>query len=260
MQDHKLKILVTGGNGYVAQSLIKAFKHAYDITSISRGDFDLTNYDDTCKFLKDKFFDVVIHTAVVGGNRLKEEDDTIIRQNLDMYYNLINNKEHFGRFISFGSGAELGWPTTPYGYSKRIIAESMSKRDYCLNIRIFAVFDENELDRRFIKSNILRYINKQSMLIHEDKLMDFFYMKDFITLVDYSIQRENWLYPSVDCTYPESLSLYNIAQIINTLDSHKVDIDVVKSNGKPYVGNYIGMQIPIIGLENGIREVYSSLK
>ena len=119
------KILITGGNGYIATSLYKALKDKYDITKVSRADFDLTNYAATCEFLQDKYFDVVIHTAVVGGNRLQEEDDSILRSNLDMYYNLINNKEHFGRFISFGSGAELGWPTTPYGYSKRIIAESM---------------------------------------------------------------------------------------------------------------------------------------
>ena len=102
------KILITGGNGYIATSLYKALKDKYDITKVSRADFDLTNYAATCEFLQDKYFDVVIHTAVVGGNRLQEEDDSILRSNLDMYYNLINNKEHFGRFISFGSGAELG--------------------------------------------------------------------------------------------------------------------------------------------------------
>ena len=256
------KILITGGNGYIATSLYKALKDKYDITKVSRADFDLTNYAATCEFLQDKYFDVVIHTAVVGGNRLQEEDDSILRSNLDMYYNLINNKEHFGRFISFGSGAELGWPTTPYGYSKRIIAESMLKRDYCLNIRIFAVFDENELDRRFIKSNILRYINQGDMIIHENKGMDFFYMKDLITLVDHCMQREEWLYNTIDCRYAESYSLMEIAQIINTLDKYKVGIGmgVAKPDGKPYTGNYVGMQIPLIGLEDGIREVYSLLK
>ena len=256
------KILITGGNGYIATSLYKALKDKYDITKVSRADFDLTNYAATCEFLQDKYFDVVIHTAVVGGNRLQEEDDSILRSNLDMYYNLINNKEHFGRFISFGSGPELGWPTTPYGYSKRIIAESMLKRDYCLNIRIFAVFDENELDRRFIKSNILRYINQEDMIIHENKVMDFFYMKDLITLVDHCMQREEWLYNTIDCRYAESYSLMEIAQIINTLDKYKVGIGmgVAKPDGKPYTGNYVGMQIPLIGLEDGIREVYSLLK
>lgn len=255
-----MKVLITGAKGYIAQSLMKALNEKYDITGISRDDFDLTNYEATCKFLEGKYFDIVIHTAVVGGNRLKEEDDTIIRQNLDMYYNLINNKECFGRFISFGSGAELDWPTTPYGYSKRIIAESMSKKDYCLNIRVFAVFDENELDRRFIKSNILRYINNQDMLVHENKLMDFFYMKDLTNLVRHYIQQPDWSSKVIDCKYVQSYTLCEIANMINNLDAYKVNIDVGNMQGKPYVGEYKTMPIEVIGLDTAVQQVYNILK
>jgi dTDP-4-dehydrorhamnose reductase len=254
------KVLITGGNGYIAQSLYKALNHKYDITTITRADFDLTNYKATCDYLESKYFDVVIHTAVVGGNRLLEEDHSVMQSNLDMYYNLINSKDHFGKFISFGSGAELGWPTTRYGYSKRIIAESMLKRDYCLNLRIFAVFDENELDRRFIKSNILRYLRQEDMVVHEDKLMDFFYMKDLVTLVDYHLQQEQWLFSEIDCSYTKSYTLCEIAHMINKLGKYRVGIDVGNQQGKPYIGNYLGLQIPLVGLENGIREVYNLLK
>ncbi len=256
-----MKVLITGGSGYIAQSLLNGLDcKKYDITIVDRSHFDLTNYNAVCNFFSEKYFDVVIHTAIVGGNRLKEEDDSIIRQNLDMYYNLMNNNQHFGKFISFGSGAELGWPTTPYGYSKRIIAESMSKRDNCLNLRIFAVFDENEEDRRFIKSNIKRYLNREDMLVHEDKYMDFFYMQDLITLVDYHLCRQDWLFSEIDCRYTDCYKLSEIASIINKLDNYKVDICVAQSEGKPYVGNYVGLPISLVGLENGIRNVYKTLK
>ena len=254
------KILITGGNGYIAQSLYRALNHKYDITTITRADFDLRDYKATCDFLTGKYFDIIIHTAVVGGNRLKEEDSTILEDNLDMYYNLIHNKDHFDRFISFGSGAELDWPTTPYGISKRIIAESMLKKDYCLNLRVFAVFDHNELDRRFIKSNILRYINQEDMVVHENKLMDFFYMRDLVHLVDYHIQQKEWLHSVIDCRYVKSYTLHEIAQMINKLSKYRVGIDVVNQQGKPYTGNYIGLLIPLVGLEDGIREVYNLLK
>jgi dTDP-4-dehydrorhamnose reductase len=254
------KILITGGNGYIARSLYKALHHKYEITTINRSTFDLTNYARTCEFLQDKYFDVVIHTAIIGGNRLIEEDDSIIKQNLDMYYNLVNNQQHFGKFISFGSGAELDWPTTPYGYSKRIIAESMSKRDNCLNLRIFAVFDENEKDRRFIKSNIKRYLSREDILVHEDKFMDFFYMQDLIALVDYHLCRQDWLFSEIDCKYTDCYKLSEVASMINKLDNYKVDVCVAQTEGKPYVGNYIGLPIPLIGLEKGIMDVYSILK
>jgi nucleoside-diphosphate-sugar epimerase len=252
-------ILITGARGYIAQSLTKALASDYNITGITRDDFDLTNYHDTCKFLQGKYFDTVIHTAVVGGNRLREEDSTIIKQNLDMYYNLINNKQHFGRFITFGSGAELEWPTTPYGYSKRIIAESMSVKDYCLNLRIFAVFDENELERRFIKSNITKYLRKENMIVHENKRMDFFYMKDLISVVKHILEQPEHGSRLMHCTYEKSHTLYEIAQMINNLSHHKVEIHVANQEINPYIGLYDLPPIELVGLERGIQEVFAKL-
>ena len=179
-----MKILITGGNGYIAKSIYSALHDKHDITTVTRQDFDLTCWASAYKFFYDKSFDVVIHTATSGGSRLKEETDLVIRENLLMYRNLLNHQDKFTKFISFGSGAELSNPTTPYGISKQMIADSMFSKPNFLNLRIFAVFDENELDTRFIKSNIQRYIDHEDMLIHEDKQMDFFYMEDLVNLVD----------------------------------------------------------------------------
>jgi nucleoside-diphosphate-sugar epimerase len=255
------RVLITGGNGYIATSLFKSLKDKYDITTITRRDFDLTDYTATSEFFEGKYFDVVIHTAIVGGNRLQNEDCSMLQHNVSMYYNLISFQEtNFNKFISFGSGAELDYPTTPYGVSKRIIAESMANRDNCLNLRIFAVFDEYELDRRFIKSNVIRYINKEDLAVYENKAMDFFYMEDLINLVEYYLSREDWLFNVIDCKYQKSHTLLEIAQIINKLDNYKVDINVGNREGKPYVGNYVGLPIPLVGLERAIQHIYQSLK
>jgi nucleoside-diphosphate-sugar epimerase len=208
-----------------------------------------------------KYFDYVIHTAVVGGSRLGAEDAAVLKQNLEMYSNIMRNKSHFGKFISFGSGAELRWPTTPYGHSKQIIAESMSSKDYCINIRIFAVFDENELATRFIKSNILRYLNKEDMIIHSNMYMDFFYMKDLVRLVDYFLQTETWPYRTIDCRYLATHTLTEIAAMINYHDNYRVGIQVQDTVFQSaYSGSYIGLPIETIGLEKGIKEVYSLIK
>ena len=254
------KVLITGGNGYIAKSLYVALRTKYDITVVTRQDFNLLDYQATTAYLQDKYFDFIIHTAIVGGNRLREEDANTLAQNLSMHYNLIENKDRFGRLISFGSGAELNWPATPYGFSKRIIAESMLNTNYCLNLRIFAVFDENELDRRFIKSNIIRYINQEDMRIHENKRMDFFYMKDLITLVDYHLKRDEWLFKEVDCVYEKSFTLLEIAKMINQLEDYKVEIKVENLTESSYTGLYKDLKIPLIGLQNGIAEVYKKLK
>ena len=172
-----MKVLITGGNGYIAKSLYNAFKNQYDITSITRQDFDLTDSFNTLKYFSDKYFDVVIHCAISGGSRLKLDTWKDMDNNLKMYYNLLNCKDKFGKLIHFGSGAETNASESPYGLSKKVIAKSILEQDNFYNIKIFGVFDENELDTRFIKGNIKRYINKEPILIHQDKFMDFFYMK-----------------------------------------------------------------------------------
>jgi GDP-L-fucose synthase len=254
-----MKILITGGNGYIAKSLCNSLKNTYEIITLTRNNFDLNHFKVLDSYLKHKYFDVVIHCAVSGGSRLKEDTIGDMDNNLQMYYNLLNCKDRFGKLIHFGSGAEITQPETPYGLSKRVISKSISEQENFYNIRIFAVFDENELDTRFIKVNIKRYINKEPIIIHQNKFMDFFYMKDLISLVDYYIQSEN---PpkEIDCSYQQSYSLFDIANMINELDTHKTQIIFNNGGmGEKYCGNSNTL-LNYIGLEVGITNIYNKLK
>ena len=260
--DRLKKILITGGNGYIAKSLYSALCSKYDITLLTRNDFDLTNRNEVKDYFSNKCFDVVIHTAVNGGNRLLLEDPNIVFSNLLMYDNLIRCKDHFRKLIHFGSGAEE-LAETPYGFSKHIIDQLMQSDTQNTNIKIYAVFDEHELDRRFIKSNILRYINREDMIIHPDKKMDFFYMKDLISLVDWVInQREEGSHiQNINCSYLEKYSLLQIAEIINSLSDYKVKIKLEEKEPlEDYCGSYQVMPFKLIGLEEGIKEIYNKLK
>lgn len=254
-----MNILITGGNGYIAKSLSKALGNEYNITSITRNNFDLTNREATNKWFGGKYFDVVIHTAIKGGSRLNQEDGDVFYQNLQMFYNLYHNKHRFNKFIHFGSGAELGQPNTPYGLSKKIINELIQPELGFYNLRIFAVFDENELDTRFIKGNIKRYLNKEEIIIHQDKQMDFFYMGDLVKLVKHYIN-ENHLPKVTECRYGQSIKLSDIANLINNLSNHKVPVKILDSaEGKPYIGNTY-KDLPYIGLKQGILKIYNNLK
>ena len=253
------RILITGGNGYIAKSLYNVIKDKYEITSITRQDFDLTDQFETSKYFSNKFFDVIIHCAVSGGNRLESDSWEVMDNNLKMYYNLLNCKNKFGKLIHFGSGAETNTPESPYGLSKRVITNSISEIDNFYNIKIFGVFDENELNTRFIKGNIKRYINKEPMIIHYDKFMDFFYMKDLISLVDYYIINNN-LPKQIDCSYTGLYKLSEIANIINDLDDHKVDIQIKKEGMTMSYYGIANVLLEYTGLKQGIKEVYNKLK
>jgi nucleoside-diphosphate-sugar epimerase len=253
-----MKILITGSNGYVAKALIQSLRKDHSIICLSRSEADLTSLLEVNHFFyKHGTFDVVIHTAIIGGRRTKSEDGKTIDNNIKMYYNLLENQNSFSRFISFGSGAELLALDTPYGISKRLIADSMKFKDNFTNIRIFGCFDHNEADNRFIKGNIIRYINKEPIQIYENKQMDFFFMEDLVSIVKYCLAQEN-APKEINCSYKEKYSLHQIAEIINRLGNYNVSISSNNSSGKDYIGEF-NLPIPYLGLEKGIRLVYNKL-
>jgi nucleoside-diphosphate-sugar epimerase len=257
-----MKVLITGGNGYIGKSLFLALRQLYDVTSIGRDDVDLTISKDVTKFFEDKYYDVVIHCAIVGGSRLKQDSIDVLDNNLKMYYNLLENRNKYNRFINFGSGAEKYMPDTPYGKSKSIISDSIRYKQNFFNIVVYGVFDENELNTRFIKSNIIRYINGEPMLVDGNKKMSFFYMKDLIKLVTHIIATPSEKLMNVNyAAYIGTPSLLDIANMINSLDAKKVKIYVGIDPVEDYECTYnAGYLLDYIGLVGGIIEVYNKLK
>ena len=259
-----MKVLITGGNGYIGKSLYQSLKDKHHITTTTRQHFDLSSYDSTCEWLNEKEFDIVLHTAIVGGSSFlgdrREQDEVFtMQQNLGMYNNLLVNKDHFKKMISFGSGAEIFMRDTPYGTSKNKIAESIRNTENFYNLRIFNVFDKNESTNRFIKANILRYIKKQPIIIHANKIIDFIYMQDLISTVEsYMINSD--LAKDINCCYEEKYTLKTIANIINSLDTHKVPIITENETQLEfYCGNSGLPPINIVGLYQGIHNTFRSL-
>ena len=98
------------------------------------------------------------------------------------------------------------------------------------------------------------------MEIHQDKLMDFFYMGDLIKLVEYYINNKQ-LIKNVDCSYAQKYSLLDIANIINNLSNYKVKINLGEGKGKNYIGKSLIKHtywdpIGLDSLEEGIRNTY----
>ena len=130
-----MKILITGGNGYIGKSLYNNFKDEFDITLLTREEFDLCNYSSMLKFFNEKYFDVVLNCAAVGVNDVHSNDWKIMIDNIKIYDNLFRCRNYFKKLINFGSGCELYNEDTPYSISKRIIQRcSLSVSNFFISL------------------------------------------------------------------------------------------------------------------------------
>ena len=75
-----MKILITGANGFLATNIRKKLSK-YNFQCITKKDFNLLDSKSVNEFFKDKYFDVVLHCAILGGNRLIEETKDIVFDN-----------------------------------------------------------------------------------------------------------------------------------------------------------------------------------
>lgn len=272
-----MNILITGSNGFLGRNLCKLLKlYNYNIYKLNRNDADLLDSESVNSFFEKNstIFDLVIHTAVEGGRRNTEDSSGIVYNNLLMVYNLLRNQNYFQCMISFGSGAELDrrydinpssinrYPTDPYGLSKNLIDKLTFCENKLCNFRIYNCFGLDEKPDRMIRGNIQRYINHENIIIDQDKRMDFFFVYDLAQLIHFFLDSNN--IPKVfDCCYKDKVKLSDIANIINNLDSHKVDIEYKTPPdilGTDYVGQYVETHIPYVGLEKSIKLMYVKYK
>ena len=230
-----MRILITGGNGNIAKMINNHLSSEHNITLITRNDFDLLNSIAVDNYLSTNNFDILIHTAINGGRRTKEETGEVMYQNLIMFENLMKFADKFKLIINFDSGAIYDRstniycrnekdiktvPTDYYGFSKYLIYKRCLQYDNVVNFRIFNIFHVNEETDRFIKACFLAKMNGTNIQIHQDKYFDFMYEDDFIKIIKYYINNlnNNNLPNTFNLSYTNKYKLSEIANMILNKD------------------------------------------
>lgn len=278
-----MNILITGSNGFIGRNLSKQLKDkfGYDITELNRSNCDLLDQKSVDNFFisRNQKYDLVLHTAVEGGRRNKPDNPELVFNNLLMLYNLLTYQNYFQCIVSFGSGAELDrrydvneksinrYPIDPYGLSKSIISKLCDSESKLCNFRVFNCFGIDEQPDRMIRSNIEKYLRKENIIIHQNRKMDFFYIDDLALLIHSFIDHNN-IPKSFDCCYSDKYDLMQIADMINSLDSHKVDVQIAEQKqinpinalAKDYIGPSLKINIDFIGLKKAMKIMYETYK
>ena len=270
-----MKILITGGNGNIAKMIKRNLSSSYEITNLSRNDLNVLNLKEIEYYLNKNSYDVLVHTAILGGRRTKEENGDVTHNNLLMLENLLKFADRFKMILNFDSAAIYDRstdilnrkeddlftiPTDYYGFSKYMIYQRSIQYSNVINFRIFNIFHTQEEEERFIKSCFLAKKNNTKVTIFEDKYFDFVYEDDFIKIIDYyfhNAEHPEKLVKTLNICYPEKYKLSEIAQMI--LENQKEEqIEVLKDVSQ---NNYSGngekiktLNILLDGLQTSLKK------
>ena len=208
-----IKILITGGNGFIAKSLNEFLLSDsrvwpyYEIDLCNRQKLDLLDTKKVYDYLKENKFDVILHAATYDAapNFSTKNPDKVLQKNLAMFYNLTRCKKFFGKMIYFGSGSEFGrenWTSNmsedyfdknipvnwPYGFSKYLMSRYTLANEGIYNLRVFGLFGEYDDWRYRVISNLCcKAVLDLPLVIKKNVLFDFVYINDLCRVVKWVI-------------------------------------------------------------------------
>lgn len=262
------KILLLGGSGLVGGYLVDALGDDYEVYAPTSTFLDLLNADDVKYFFRNNYFDAVVNCAANTNSQLSPFDDQAYKDNISMFNNVWLEREHYGRLLNFGSGAEFDrsqgifnvkeemlfvrGPLDHYGMSKNAIARVAFDTNQCYTLRLFGVFGPQEPEYR-----LLQKVKSGEMVVLEDKYFDYFYIEDILPVVQYYIDSKHPKFKDLNLVYPtKTLLSYFVKQfcMAHGLDGENVKMSPV--HGLNYTGSSARIDdlgLKLLGLEEGLE-------
>jgi UDP-glucose 4-epimerase len=272
-----IRVLITGGKGNIATIIKNNLQKECDISNPSHEELDILDMVKLTEYFKNNQFDILIHTAILGGRRTKTENYDVVYKNLLMFENLVKFADTFKMIINLDSAAiydrqidildrkeqELFTiPTDFYGFSKYIIYQRSLNYEHIYNFRIFNIFHVNEESDRFIKSCFLAKKNNTKITIYQDKYFDFVYEDDFVKILKYyfdNLSNSLVLHKTINICYDKK---YTLSEIAKKIIPHE-NIDILSNeltHNYSGDGSLLSSIVHYDGLESSLQKYESKYK
>lgn len=248
-----MKILFTGGTGFIGRNIVPILKKKYDVYAPNRKELNLLDEAAVSAYIQQNAIDIVIHAAV--PNLLPGNDDpsTLLRDSLKAFMNLYNMRDCYKKMIYFGSGAEydktldisyvteeqLGRsiPKNDYGFAKYIMNAFARSSQNIYNLRIFGCYGPTDADFKLITSAIHSCLGGEDIRIRQNAWFDFMYVEDIVPILDYFINHTPQYHDYNMCT-GKRIQNIEVCQIVAELTGSFCKVVVSsESNGKEYTAS-----------------------
>jgi GDP-L-fucose synthase len=240
-----MKILITGGSGFIGSSLAADLRSrsGYEVLAPSRTELDVADESAVDRFMACHRPDIVVHTANRGGGRDTVGLEDVVHRNLRMFFNLAKHASRLTRIIHLGSGAEYGkhrpivrvreeeasrsLPSDAYGFYKSVCSRYIERSENMVNLRIFACFGERENYRyKFITNAIVKNLLGLPITIHRNVRFDYLYIEDLLGMIRHFLHHDG-TYRVYNATRGEGVELIQLAEQINRLSGRPVPIRIL---------------------------------
>jgi nucleoside-diphosphate-sugar epimerase len=249
--------MITGANGFIGSYLHSYFREqGHQVFACGRDKLDLLDKNNVNQFFQTSpYFDLVIHTALVGRENLYElkssMNDQIIKDNLRMWDNLVANRHRYKRLVNLGSGNEFDTdmditmadekliferePKYTYGWVKNFISRDLPQYENFYNLRLFGVFHYSESPKRFFKK--IQLHSRQDFHIYEDRMFDFINLEDVPPMIEIIMNGQCKHY-DINLVYKDKMTLGEMAVQFNAITMSNTNIIVDNTMGNNYTGDF----------------------
>jgi len=190
-----VRILITGGTGFIGRNLTAHFAGRHEVLAPSRAELDLLDPEAVRAYLERHQFDAVIHAATERANRALGSAPGLFERNCRMFFNVARNSLTFGRMLFLSSGAvydRAHWrpklteedfdshvPADDYGFSKYVCAHAVDGMGRVYELRLFGVFGPHEDWRvRFLSNACCRAVWDLPVVIRQNVFFDYLDVED----------------------------------------------------------------------------------